>query len=597
MNNFNARQIAQIILEGFSEYRTRFTDITLGARRRFLDADWCVAQHAASDRIDLYQVAVSRVMETLSAAIDEDFLKNPAYWQQVHDAYLDLISYRTDPELAETFYNSIYRKVFKDDAVNPEHCFIHSEFDGFKVHSPKGIYRSYYLKQGLVNLVSRLLEDFQFELPWEYHRRDVRNIIHALDQQQPDWLKKDNVRVDVLKWVFFRNKAAYLIGRMVSGDELQPFVLAVLNNEQGGLYVDALLCQNDCVSVLFSFTRSYFLVDARIPSECIEFLQTLVPEKNRAELYSSIGFFKHGKSVFYRDFLEHLHHSEDQFVIAPGVKGMVMSVFTLPSLNMVFKVIKDHFAPPKDISKTMVKDRYYLVKTHDRVGRMADTQEFSNLVLPKARFSDELLQELQEVAPSTVVMDGDNVLIRHLYTERRMIPLNIYIEQVLKVGDETTLNAVLNEYGRAIKQLAAANIFPGDMLLKNFGVTRHGRVVFYDYDEIIYLTECRFRDIPEPLYPEQELAAEPWYSVSPGDIFPEEFPVFLFPDVQIRRRFSKLHGDLFTADYWRQVQAQINSGRVIDVLPYSPQLKMKRKIRAQPSTNNKEHCRTEEPVV
>ena len=360
----------------------------------FLKADWSAAQNAASDRINLYHVAVTDVMTTLASQIETSYLRNSICWQDVHDAYLDLVSYRTDPELAETFYNSIYRKVFKGEAVNPRHCFIQSEFDGFKVQSARGIYRSYYQEQGLVSLVGQILDDFQLELPWEYRRRDIRNIIHALQKTQPSWVRRSNVRVDVLKWVFYRNKAAYLVGRLVAGDDLQPFVLAVLNNEQGELYVDALLCENDCVSVLFSFTRSYFLVDARIPSECIEFLHTLIPEKNRAELYNSIGFFKHGKSVFYRDFLKHLQHSSDQFVIAPGVKGMVMSVFTLPSLDMVFKVIKDHFAPPKDISKAMVKDRYYLVKTHDRVGRMADTQEYSNLILPRFRFSEELLEEL-----------------------------------------------------------------------------------------------------------------------------------------------------------------------------------------------------------
>ncbi len=596
MNTSIARQIARIILEGFSDYRTRFTDITLGARDRFLKADWSAAQNSASDRINLYYVAVTDVMETLTSQVEESWFRNSDCWQDVHNAYLDLISYRTDPELAETFYNSIYRKVFKGEAVNPRHCFIQSEFDGFKVQSARGIYRSYfqdkYQKQGLVSLVGQILDDFQFELPWEYRRRDIRNIIHALQKTQPSWVKRSNVRVDVLKWVFFRNKAAYLVGRLVAGDDLQPFVLAVLNNEQGELYVDALLCENDCVSVLFSFTRSYFLVDARIPSECIEFLQTLIPEKNRAELYNSIGFFKHGKSVFYRDFLKHLQNSSDQFVIAPGVKGMVMSVFTLPSLDMVFKVIKDRFAPPKDISKAMVKDRYYLVKTHDRVGRMADTQEYSNLILPRFRFSDELLEELQQVAPSTVIVYDDKVLIRHLYTERRMMPMNIYVEQLVEDGNEQALDDVLNEYGRAIKQLAAANIFPGDMLLKNFGVTRHGRVVFYDYDEIIYLTECNFRDIPEALYPEQELSAEPWYSVSPGDIFPEEFPVFLFPDQAIRKRFNRLHGDLFTASYWRSIQQQITNGQVMDVLPYSPSLQLKKPY-SDKSVTRKEA----EPVV
>ncbi len=279
MNTSIARQIARTILEGFSDYRTRFTDITLGARDRFLKADWSAAQNAASDRINLYHAAVSDVMATLAPQLEASHFRSSTCWQDVHDAYLDLISYRTDPELAETFYNSIYRKVFKGEAVNPRHCFIQSEFDGFKVQSARGIFRSYALNdngndksqvKGLVSLVGQILDDFQFELPWEYRRRDIRNIIHSLQKTQPLWVRRNHVRVDVLKWVFYRNKGAYLVGRLVAGDDLQPFVLAVLNNERGALYVDPLLCENDCVSVLFSFTRSYFLVDARIPSEWVK---------------------------------------------------------------------------------------------------------------------------------------------------------------------------------------------------------------------------------------------------------------------------------------------------------------------------------------
>ncbi len=567
-----ARQIARVILDGFSDYRTRFTDITLGARKRFLDADWSAVQQSASDRINLYQAAVNEVVINLAQTTGDDY-KDGCHWLDVHNEYIDQISYRTDPELAETFYNSIYRKVFRGQTAQNHQYFIHSEFDGFKVHSPRGIFRSYYPDQGLVKLLGRILDDFQFELPWEYCRRDIRNVILALKEAVPEWIQRQDIRVDVLKWEFYRNKGAYLVGRIVADDIHQPFILPVLNNERGGLFMDTLLCDNDSVSVLFSFTRSYFMVDARIPSEGIEFLSSLLPAKNRWELYSSIGFYKHGKSVFYRDFLQHLQSSSDQFIIAPGIKGMVMSVFTLPSLDIVFKIIKDHFDPPKEINKARVKDRYFLVKTHDRVGRMADTQEFSNLVLPRERFSDELLTELQQLAADSVVVDGDQVLIRHLYTERRMIPLNLYIQD----AEDDAIRDVLEEYGNAIKQLAAANIFPGDMLLKNFGVTRHGRVVFYDYDEICYLTECNFRVIPEAMYPEQELSAEPWYSVGPNDVFPEEFPIFLFPDRRIRKMFVDIHGDLFSAEYWQGLQQKIHNGFVMDVLPYRRTQRFKRR--------------------
>lgn len=241
-----------------------------------------------------------------------------------------------------------------------------------------------------------------------------------------------------------------------------------------------------------------------------------------------------------------------------------MLVFTLPSFDRVFKVIKDTFAPQKEVDPARVQACYQLVKEHDRVGRMADTQEYENFVIEKWRISPDLMEELQKEVPEKLEDLGDRIVIRHLYIERRMIPLNIYLEQ----ADERQLHDAIEEYGNAIKQLAAANIFPGDMLFKNFGVTRHGRVVFYDYDEICYMTEVNFRDIPPPRYPEDEMASEPWYSISPNDVFPEEFQHFLCGDARIRRLFAEMHGDLFTANYWRSLQQRINNGMVDDVFAY-----------------------------
>ncbi|VVN74694.1 Isocitrate dehydrogenase kinase/phosphatase [Pseudomonas fluorescens] len=145
-----------------------------------------------------------------------------------------------------------------------------------------------------------------------------------------------------------------------------------------------------------------------------------------------------------------------------------------------------------------------------------------------------------------------------------MTPLNLYLEH----ANPAQVREALEDYGLAIKQLAAANIFPGDMLLKNFGVTRHGRVVFYDYDEICFLTEANFRHIPLPRTPEDEMASEPWYSIGPLDVFPEEFPPFLFADAGQRKLFDQLHGELYNADYWKSLQEAIRAGKVIDVFPY-----------------------------
>ncbi len=190
---------------------------------------------------------------------------------------------------------------------------------------------------------------------------------------------------------------------------------------------------------------------------------------------------------------------------------------------MVFKVIRDKFAPPKEVSAESVKEKYDLVKLHDRVGRMADSYLFEKLSLPLDRFSDECLTALRETAPTKVTVTADAVLISHVYVEKKMTPLNLF----LQTASEAMAQKALRDYGRAIKQLAAANIFPGDLLLKNFGVTRVNRVVFYDYDEIELVTDCNFRHIPEARTPEQEMASQPWYYVGPRDVFPEEFPGFL----------------------------------------------------------------------
>jgi isocitrate dehydrogenase kinase/phosphatase len=379
-------------------------------------------------------------------------------------------------------------------------------------------------------------------------------------------LREKGAYLEIIKTVFYRSKAAYIVGRAVSADDghSMPFIIPILNNEEGGVYVDTLILEPDDVSIIFSFSRSYFMVEAPIPVEYVRFLQSLLPHKQLYELYSSFGWFKHGKTVLYRDFLDHMSKTDDKFIIAPGIKGMVMTVFTLPSLETVFKIIKDRFAPPKEMTRETVKEKYRLVKRHDKAGRMADTQEFSYLRIDKHRFSEELLEELLKVAPSTVEVQEDKVVIKHLWTERRMTPLNIYIEN----ATEVEIRGAISEYGNAIRQLAAANIFPGDMLFKNFGVTRHGRVVFYDYDEICYLTECNFRKIPPPRYPEDELAGEPWYSIGPNDVFPEEFSIFLAGRAEVRKVFNEYHKEIFDADYWKGLQDAIKEGEVVDVFPY-----------------------------
>lgn len=560
-----AGNIAKLILEGFDDYREHFRQITNGARVRFEQAQWQEIQQASAARINLYEEKVAEVTELLHQAHVDEVLLDVSQWPLVKSAYIALIDLRFDDELAETWFNSIFCGLFKHDQISDGCMFIHTTRPALRVNERAPQVRQYHPQGDLEAALRQLFEDYRFEVPYEDLERDLGHVLSQLRQNLPDWVCKDpELCIELFASRLYRNKGAYVVGRIFTRDEQWPLVIPFLHREGQGIQVDALITDEAEVSIIFSFTRSYFMVRVGYPAEFIGFLRRIMPGKHIAELYTSIGFYKHGKSEFYRALINHLANVDDKFIMAPGVRGMVMSVFTLPGFNTVFKIIKDRFSPSKNVDRATVLEKYRMVKSVDRVGRMADTQEFADFRFPLSKFDPECLAELLEVAPSTVQVEGDVVLVRHCWTERRMTPLNIYLEH----ANEAQVRDALEEYGLAIKQLAAANIFPGDMLLKNFGVTRHGRVVFYDYDEICYLTEVNFRKIPQARYPEDEMSSEPWYSVGPLDVFPEEFPPFLFVDIRQRRLFNQLHGDLFTAEYWQGLQTAIREGKVIDVFPY-----------------------------
>ncbi|UTV27312.1 bifunctional isocitrate dehydrogenase kinase/phosphatase [Photobacterium atrarenae] len=563
--------VAHTILQGFDAMYGRFLDVTAGAQDRFESQNWQAGHQALKKRISFYDHHVGLVTKQIQIMLGKRYA-NRSFLMAVKSAYEDLLLDYPRYDIAESFFNSVYCRIFEHRNINRDKLFVHSSQEGRIPTYPTSLTRTYHNGSGLSSVLERMLDDTPFTLKWEDKQRDIALIVDKLHQELGCALGS-HPTIEMIREPFYRNKAAYLIGRIYLADEhTVPLVLPVLTNRNRELYIDACLCHVDQVSIIFGFARSYFMVYAPAPAALVRFLAELMPNKTKAELYTAIGCQKHGKTELYREFLHHLAHSDDQFVPAPGIKGMVMSVFTLPSYGFVFKIIKDKFAPQKAISHAVVREKYKLVKEHDRVGRMADTQEYRHFSFDRHRFSDELLEELQAVAPSIIKVTDDTVMIDHLYTERRMIPFNLYIEQ----ANEADLRHAVDEYGKAIKQLAAANIFPGDMLFKNFGVTRHKRVVFYDYDEISYMSEMNFRKIPPPRYPEDEMSAEPWYSVGPNDVFPEEFRTFLLINPTVRALFDELHSDLFEAEYWQQLQRNIANGQYEDVYPYNEEHRLRK---------------------
>jgi isocitrate dehydrogenase kinase/phosphatase len=569
--------VARAILAGFDRHYRLFREAARIAKRHFEAADWSAMRDLARERIQMYDKRVHEAVETVRAAYPQAE-RDESLWPAIKLAYIGLLHEHRQPECAETFYNSVACQVLHRRYYRNEFIFWRPAVATEHLEGDELTYRCYYpSEKGLRGALRAIVADFGLANPFEDLRRDIRSVLQALRSHFPRPMRVyPSLQVQVLGSLFFRNKAAYVIGKIVNGHREYPFAVPILQNERRELYFDALLLEPDQLQLLFSFARAYFLVDMEVPAAYVSFLRQLMPKKPRAEMYMSVGLQKQGKTLFYRDLHYHLKHSSDDFIVAPGIKGMVMLVFTLPSFPYVFKVIRDHFAPPKEMDRQTVKDKYQLVKYHDRVGRMADTLEYSLVALPLARFAPELVEELKTHAPSSIEFEGDQIVIKHMYIERRMVPLNLYVEQAVHDGDEAGLRQALDEYGKAIKELAGANVFPGDMLLKNFGVTRHNRVVFYDYDEIAYMTECNFRRIPPPTSYEDEMAAEPYWSVGPNDVFPEQFERFLVANPHAREVFMQLHGDLTDPVFWTDKQARIRAGVQDDVFSYPESCRFRR---------------------
>jgi isocitrate dehydrogenase kinase/phosphatase len=574
--------IAQAILDGFDKHYGLFRETSFRAKDRFEHAAWTAVIEAQKERIGMYDLRVAEAVEAVTSRFP-DAGREEALWRRIKVEYIGLL-YEVEhkqPECAETFFNSVARRLLDRRYYSNSFIFDRAAMSTEHLDGDEPAYRSYYPETNdLTEAFREILNSFGLRTEFQDLSRDLEYVGRAIKEAFPDgWSRHRNFQIQVLVSLFFRNKAAYAVGRVINGASVYPVVVPLLQDDQGRVYVDTILLDPIEVGRVFSLGRSYVMVDMQVPSAYVEFLASLAPTKPKAELYTLVGLQKQGKTLFFRDLQQHLRHSSDTFVLAPGTKGMVMLVFTLPSYPYVFKVIRDAFDPPKDTDRATVEGKYDLVKQLDRVGRMADTLEFAHVAFPSDRLDKDLLEELKKLAPSQLeVVEGTlqgpgHIVIKHLYIERRLTPLNLFLSNA---DDDRTREAII-EYGNAIRELASANIFPGDLLLKNFGVTRYGRVVFYDYDEICELTECRFRTMPKPRHDDEEMASDPWFSVEKNDVFPEQFPTFLVPSGKPREIFITHHADLADAAYWRSLQERVKAGIQDDLFPYGEEIRFSKR--------------------
>ena len=566
-----ARRGADLIHEQYDAYTRGFADITRRAAARFSARNWHGMFADASERLQLYRKFVDPAVDSLTALLGER-VADRGIWSAMKRAFAKAASERPDVSLAETFFNSASRRIFHTVGVDSHVEFVSAEVPTLSLSDARLLADTFSGASGTATALWRILEAHPFAARWEDPSRDARLAAEALNAHLTKvWGAPGFDAAEVLRPVFFRNKGAYIVGRIHRGDRSLPLVLALLN-ENGRVVVDAVLPDEDEASIVFSFTRSYFHVDVENASALVAFLKTIMPKKPVSELYTALGFNKHGKTELYRDLLRHLAASGDRFVLAPGEAGMVMIVFTLPSYDVVFKVIRDVFAYPKATERRDVLNKYRIVFQHGRAGRLVDVQEFEHLEFPLSRFSPDLRETLLSGAPSTVEVVGDNLVVHHLFTERRLTPLNLFLRNA---PTDAVRRAIL-DYGEAIREMARTNIFPGDLVLKNFGLTRHGRVVFYDYDEIAFLTDVNFRELPASDDGEGGGGEEPSFYVGENDVFPEELLTFLGLRGTAHEAFVEAHSDLLRVGFWLDTQRQIRTGDVPDVFPYPESRRLRR---------------------
>jgi isocitrate dehydrogenase kinase/phosphatase len=580
---------AAAVRDEFVAYHDRFREITRLARRRFEERDWHGSQRDATERLDLYRAHVDRMVAALPGVLGEA-ADHPATWAALKQAFAALVAGREDEELAETFFNSVTRRVFATVGVEPRIEFTAGgggKWEGGSgatsplptSHFPLPIIHTFDASRIDAGLIRRILALHEWRAPWRDLDRTCQRAAAVLREDLAlDGERATGAAIEMLAAPFFRSKGAYLVGRVRLGGAVTPLVLALLNGAEG-LTVDAVLTTADEASIVFGFSWSYFRVDAPRPRALVDFLASIMPLKRVDELYTAIGYNKHGKTELYRAVVRHMRDAGARFELAEGDEGLVMAVFALPSLNIVFKIIKDVFGQPKTTTRRAVMEKYRLVFLRDRAGRLADAQEFEHLEFPARCFPPRLLAHLLATCAGSVRVEGGGaggdggapagqVILGHCYTERRVTPLNVHMRRAVERGDERAARDAILDYGQAIKDLAGANIFTGDMLLKNCGVSRHGRVIFYDYDELALLTECRFRRIPRASTIEEEMAAEPWFHVGEHDVFPEEFRAFLIPPGPLRALFLGRHGDLLDIAFWQEMQRRLEAGELPDVFPY-----------------------------
>ena len=562
---------ARWILAEFDAYYVESRSIPNLAKSAFEQRDPAMSLDLSLRRLSVYSVSAHALARRLRAALPE-VAEDETFWARLEARYLALIEGRYESDLAFAYIHSARRMVYEGMWKPVEYMFLHHREPASERSAAVRIDFSIARGADLAVLVDRVLAVPRFERRWRDRAGDVRRVAERLQSIFSGGARRP-VEIQMTDAGFYRNRGAYIVGRIVFDDSsASPLILALLNHDVG-IYVQAVLAGEADAHNLFSSTLANFHVTNSHYHELAAFLHTVMPTRRLGLHYSTIGFNHVGKVAVMHELREELATHREVFITAVGFRGSVAIGFAAPSSDYNLKVIRD---VPTDQYKWgefpgigAVLDKYRRVHEIDRTGSMLDNIIYYNLELDSAWFEADLLAELLRDAGESVSLRDDAVILKHLIVQRRVRPLPVFLQDATP---EEAREVIVN-LGHCIKNNAAANVFNKDLDARNYGVSRFQKVYLFDYDALEPLTRVKVRSNAGRFDGEDDV---PDWFYEDGVIFlPEEIESgFRIHDRGMRRLFRDVHGDLLTTGYWERLQHDLDRGQVPSIRLYPEQRKL-----------------------
>ena len=562
---------ARWILAEFDAYYVESRSIPTLAKSAFERRDPATSLDLSRRRLSVYSVSALALARRLREALPS-VAEDETFWKQIEARYLTSIEGRYESDLAFAYIHSARRMTYEGRWKPVEYAFLHHREPESERSAVVRIDFPIAPGSDLAALVDRILDVPRFERPWRDREGDVRRVVERLGSIFRGGTGRP-VEIQMTDAGFFRNRGAYVVGRIVFGDaSATPLILALLNHD-AGIYVQAVLTGEADAHNLFSSTLANFHVTNTHYHELAAFLHTVMPTRRLGLHYSTIGFNHVGKVAVMNELREELATHGEVFTTAVGFRGSVAIGFAAPSSDYNLKVIRDI---PTDQYKWgefpgigAVLDKYRRVHEIDRTGSMLDNIIYYNLELDPAWFEPELLAELLRDAGESVSLRDDAVILKHLIVQRRVRPLPVFLRDATP---EEAREVIVN-LGHCIKNNAAANVFNKDLDARNYGVSRFQKVFLFDYDALEPLTRVKVRSNVGRFDGEDDV---PDWFYEDGVIFlPEEIESgFRIHDRGLRRLFRDVHGDLLTTGYWERMQHDLDQGQVPSIRLYPERRKL-----------------------